>query len=113
MARRWGRTAVDVLLSDCQYRKGTVLYGQCGVWNIGLGLIKYTYIIYIYLYIIYIYLDKKEIYIYIFVCVCVFVCLFVVVFLLVQSGPLAVYQCSGEWICFVISHTSGTAQCSL
>ena len=25
-ARRWGRTAVDVLLSDCQYRKGTALY---------------------------------------------------------------------------------------
>ena len=23
MARRWGRTAVGVLLSDCQYRKGT------------------------------------------------------------------------------------------
>ena len=35
VARRWGRTAVDVLLSDCQYRKGTALYGQCGVWNIG------------------------------------------------------------------------------
>ena len=35
VAHRWGRTAVDVLLSDCQYRKGTVLYGQCGVWNIG------------------------------------------------------------------------------
>ena len=30
-----GRTAVDVLLSDCQYRKGTVLYGRCGVWNRG------------------------------------------------------------------------------
>ena len=35
VARRWGRTAVDVLLSDCQYRKGTALYGQCGVWNTG------------------------------------------------------------------------------
>ena len=35
VARRWGRTAVDVLLSDCQYRKGTALYGQCGVWNSG------------------------------------------------------------------------------
>ena len=33
VARRWGRTAVDVLLSDCQYRKGTAPYGQCGVWN--------------------------------------------------------------------------------
>ena len=29
MARRWGRTAVDALLSDCQYRKGTALYGPC------------------------------------------------------------------------------------
>ena len=27
------RTAVDVLLSDCQYRKGTALNGRCGVWN--------------------------------------------------------------------------------
>ena len=35
VARRWGRTAVDVLLSDCQYCKGTALYGQCWVWNIG------------------------------------------------------------------------------
>ena len=35
VARRWGRTAVDVLLSDCQYRKGTAPYGQCRVWNIG------------------------------------------------------------------------------
>ena len=35
VARRWGRTAVDVLLSDCQYRKGTAPYGQCGVWNTG------------------------------------------------------------------------------
>ena len=35
VARRWGRTAVDVLLSDCQYRTGTALYGQCGVWNTG------------------------------------------------------------------------------
>ena len=35
MARRWGRTAVDVLFSDCQYRKGTALYSQCGVWNTG------------------------------------------------------------------------------
>ena len=35
VACRWGRTAVDVLLSDCQYRKGTAPYGQCGVWNIG------------------------------------------------------------------------------
>ena len=26
MARRWDRTAVDVLLSDCQYSKGTALY---------------------------------------------------------------------------------------
>ena len=26
---------LDVLLSDCQYRKGTAPYGQCGVWNIG------------------------------------------------------------------------------
>ena len=33
VARRCGRTAVDVLLSDCQYRKGTALYGQYGVWN--------------------------------------------------------------------------------
>ena len=33
MTRRWDRTAVDVLLSDCQYRKGTAQYGQCGVWN--------------------------------------------------------------------------------
>ena len=37
MARRWGRTAVDVLLSDCQYRKGTALCGQCGVWNTAVG----------------------------------------------------------------------------
>ena len=29
----WGRTAVDVLLSDCQHHKGTALCGQCGVWN--------------------------------------------------------------------------------
>ena len=36
MARRWGRTAVDVLLSDCQYRKGTALYGQC-VWVLMYG----------------------------------------------------------------------------
>ena len=35
VAHRWGRTAVDVLLSDCQYRKGTALYSQCGVWNTG------------------------------------------------------------------------------
>ena len=35
VARRWGRTAVDVLLSDCQYRKGTALCDQCGVWNTG------------------------------------------------------------------------------
>ena len=35
VARRWGRTAADVLLSDCQYRKGTAPYGQCGVWNTG------------------------------------------------------------------------------
>ena len=35
VACRWGRTAVDVLLSDCQYHKGTALYGQCGVWNTG------------------------------------------------------------------------------
>ena len=33
VAHRWGRTAVDVLLSDCQYRKVTALYSQCGVWN--------------------------------------------------------------------------------
>ena len=26
-------TAADVLLSDCQYRKGTALYGRCAVWN--------------------------------------------------------------------------------
>ena len=26
---RWGRIVVDVLLSDCQYRKGTALYGRC------------------------------------------------------------------------------------
>ena len=31
VARRGGRTAADVLLSDCQYRKGTSLYGRCGV----------------------------------------------------------------------------------
>ena len=35
VARRWGRTAADVLLSDCQYRKGTALFDQCGVWNTG------------------------------------------------------------------------------
>ena len=28
VARRWGRTAVDILLSDCQYCKGTVLYAN-------------------------------------------------------------------------------------
>ena len=28
-ACRGGRTAVEVLLSDCQYRKVTALYGQC------------------------------------------------------------------------------------
>ena len=35
VAHRWSRTAVDVLLSDCQYRMGTAVYGQCGVWNTG------------------------------------------------------------------------------
>ena len=35
VARWWGRTAADVLLPDCQYRKGTALYGRCGVWNTG------------------------------------------------------------------------------
>ena len=35
VARRWGRPAVDVLLSDCQYRKGTAPYGQYGVSNTG------------------------------------------------------------------------------
>ena len=30
VAHRWGRTA-DVLLSDCQYHKGTALYGRCRV----------------------------------------------------------------------------------
>ena len=34
-AHRGCRTATDVLLSDCQYWKGTALYGQCGVQNIG------------------------------------------------------------------------------
>ena len=34
-AGRYSRTGVDVLLSDCQYRKGTTLYGQCRVSNIG------------------------------------------------------------------------------
>ena len=33
VARRWGRTAVDVLLSGYQYRSGTALYGRYGVWN--------------------------------------------------------------------------------
>ena len=28
MARSWGRLAPDVLLSDCQYRKGTALYDR-------------------------------------------------------------------------------------
>ena len=32
-ARIGGRTAVNILLSDCQYRKGTALYGRSGVWN--------------------------------------------------------------------------------
>ena len=36
-ARRWGRTAAHVLLSDCQYLKGTALYGRYGVWNTGDG----------------------------------------------------------------------------
>ena len=35
--RRGGRTAVDALLSDYQYRKGTALYGRCRVWNAGDG----------------------------------------------------------------------------
>ena len=35
VARRWGRTAVDVLLFDCQYCKGTSLYGWSRVWNTG------------------------------------------------------------------------------
>ena len=45
VARRWGRTAVGVLLSDCQYRKGTALYGQCGVWNTGTLSLKATWLI--------------------------------------------------------------------
>ena len=28
-----GRIAVDSLLTDCQYRKGTALYDQCGVFS--------------------------------------------------------------------------------
>ena len=35
VAHRWVRTAVDVLLSDCQYCKGTALFGRRGVWNTG------------------------------------------------------------------------------
>ena len=35
VAHRWGRTAADVLLSDCQYHTGTALYGRCGAWNAG------------------------------------------------------------------------------
>ena len=35
VARRWGRTAADVLLSDCQDGKGPALYGRCRVWNTG------------------------------------------------------------------------------
>ena len=31
MARRGGRTAADVALSDCQYRKGTTVCGQSRV----------------------------------------------------------------------------------
>ena len=33
-----GRTAVDVLLSDCQYLKGTALYGRCGLEKTGLDV---------------------------------------------------------------------------
>ena len=36
VACRGGRTAADVLLSDCQYHKGTALYGRCSVWAINL-----------------------------------------------------------------------------
>ena len=31
VAHRGGRTAADVLLSDCQYHRGTAVYGRCGV----------------------------------------------------------------------------------